>query len=104
MSEELKQCPFCRSGDAVEFGKIDNVGSWMVECVAELDGCGAMSGLYESESEAISAWNRRATVELSESDIERIARKILNYSEYQGLPTFIKPLCRAIIAAQRGLK
>ena len=103
MSAELKPCPFCQSVDAVEFGKIDNIGSWIVECVAELDGCGAMSGLYESESEAIAAWNRRAAVDLSDDEIKRIWDEHCKQWVEIG-KMLINPVvfARAIIAAQKG--
>lgn len=46
---ELKPCPFC-GGNAY----IGNGRTW-VRCVE----CGAETGCYDTEEEAIEAWNRR---------------------------------------------
>lgn len=51
MSEELKPCPFC--GGEAQTGKSYS-GFYSVECM----NCGMQSGYYDTESEAITAWNR----------------------------------------------
>lgn len=48
---ELRECPFC-GGAASSFRS----GVWSVACK-----CGARSGYYSTEAEAIAAWNQRAT-------------------------------------------
>jgi Lar family restriction alleviation protein len=60
--EKLKPCSFCGSIKSVvliettEF--VDKL--YQVGCDAMKCGCGATSGLWDSEDEAIAAWNRRA--------------------------------------------
>lgn len=58
---ELKTCPFC-SGEPtiiVRRGKDGWRDRYAVLCDYEHGGCGAESGWYHYESEAIAAWNRR---------------------------------------------
>lgn len=66
MSDELKPCPFC--------GKLHHEVSdykpvYRVECTF----CGARTGNYNSEQEAIKAWNERVepTFTLDELDVTR---------------------------------
>lgn len=50
---DLKPCPFC--GGEARIGKIYG-DAWTVECTE----CGIQSGCYDTESEAIEAWDHRA--------------------------------------------
>ena len=57
---ELKPCPFC-GGEAFTVENLyycepGRVGLWTVEC----NGCHATTFEYDSEQEAIEAWDRRA--------------------------------------------
>lgn len=52
---ELKPCPFCGS-DEIVLGK----GLFAVMCL----GCGVITKYYNTEKEAIAAWNRRASDEV----------------------------------------
>ena len=60
--EKLKSCPFCGSKPTIRIfkGKDGWRNSYAVICRYDEGGCGAESGLYHYESEAIEAWNRRA--------------------------------------------
>ena len=59
MSEKLKPCPFCGSGDVV-LRPFWN-GTYQVGCTQEQCRGHVMSGpQYESRKAAIAAWNRRA--------------------------------------------
>ena len=53
MMKELKPCPFCGSDDisTEERGKNDE---WWCACI-----CGATSGWYRTQQEAIDGWNTR---------------------------------------------
>ena len=59
--EELKPCPFCGSEPTIRIfkGKDGWRDRYAVICRYDEGGCGAESGLYHYESEAIGAWNRR---------------------------------------------
>jgi len=81
MRDNLKQCPFC-GDDRV---KMDDDGwesigqparQWHVVCWG---GCGARSGTYNSESEAVTTWNTRASDPMAEAmatHIEDIDREL----------------------------
>ena len=63
----LIPCPFCGSTEDVHLlsrtRREPYLGRWYtqyyVSCADEFDGCGAVSGYWGSEEEAIAAWNRR---------------------------------------------
>ena len=58
---KLKPCPFCGNEPTiiVRKGKDGWRDRYSVLCDYEHGGCGAESGWYHYESEAIEAWNRR---------------------------------------------
>lgn len=62
MMEKLKLCPFCGNEPTIRIfkGKDGWRDGYAVICRYDEGGCGAESGLYHYESEAIEAWNRRA--------------------------------------------
>ena len=109
MSEELKQCPFCGSNTAphVTDDVCDCCIDFTVVCNARNGGCGASGRFEKTKDAAIAEWNRRPSPGdhfagggnmISDEEIERIARQILNFSEYQGLPSWVKPFARALLA------
>ena len=61
---EMKPCPFC--GELLTPRIVCRIGRngwrdrWCVPCEYGDGGCGAESGWYYSQDEAIEAWNRRA--------------------------------------------
>ena len=60
---KLKHCPFCGFINPELSGVIIkecNFQDYVVTCSANIGGCGAATGHYAKESEAIAAWNRRA--------------------------------------------
>ena len=59
----LKPCPFCGSEPTIRIfrGKDGWRDRYAVLCRYDEGGCGAESGLYHYEEEAIEAWNRRVT-------------------------------------------
>jgi len=60
MDVELKPCPFCGSE-----AWIDERGCFIVYCL----GCGTGSNAFDTEAQAIAAWNRRAAVDAAEARI-----------------------------------
>ena len=63
MQNELKLCPFCGGKYTVNLSDY----SWkkyLIVCNVNLGGCGAASGLYDTEEKAIQAWNRRCGDEM----------------------------------------
>ena len=70
---EIKPCPFCGGKYTVNlsdcsecFSCVDeppcdgcNWVKHLIVCNVNLGGCGAASGLYDTEEKAIEAWNRR---------------------------------------------
>lgn len=60
---KLKPCPFCGFINPELYGvtiEEYNFRDYAVICSANIGGCGASTGHYEKEPEAIEAWNRRA--------------------------------------------
>lgn len=58
MMEGLKPCPFCGSDGVVSQKK--DLETWIVECSNQRCPASYMIGWdYETEKEAIEAWNRR---------------------------------------------
>ena len=53
---ELKPCPFCGNTPMLR----NDAGEWRVECSGPECDCLPSTWWYESEEEAIEAWNRRA--------------------------------------------
>jgi Lar family restriction alleviation protein len=58
--EELKRCPFC-GGEAIEVRASE---SYWVRC----SDCDAEIALCDSRSDAIAAWNRRATQNIGKKE------------------------------------
>ena len=50
------KCPFCGAGTWVRMTTVSPRSGWEVSCTK----CGAMMTSYETDAEAITAWNRRA--------------------------------------------
>lgn len=68
MSKNLLPCPFCGTKNPVLFlpnGKKDFY-NWTIKCVK---GCSVQIDGYESQEEAIAAWNRRPDVEETSLEI-----------------------------------
>ena len=56
MSEELKPCPFCGTGQMAW----ENEGKWQAGCINEKCPVGRVfTKKYDTEAEAITAWNTR---------------------------------------------
>lgn len=57
--DDLKRCPFC--GHVAESRKKRGIDRWIVECTNPTCPASYMIGWdYDTEEEAIEAWNRRA--------------------------------------------
>ena len=56
MSEELKPCPFCGGAATV---KRNSYGSYYAVCNSDDCLCVAMTIVFATEFEAVTAWNRR---------------------------------------------
>lgn len=58
----LKPCPFCGGEPTIRIfrGKDGWRDRFAVLCRYDEGGCGAESGLYHYEAEAVEMWNRRA--------------------------------------------
>lgn len=58
MNKELKKCPFC--GSKAELHYSDKTEEYIVECTNNFCMASYMIGMkYDTEEEAIVAWNRR---------------------------------------------
>ena len=58
---ELKPCPFCGSATNLVIRKsMSHPEFTVVVCTIDLDGCGSSTAWWETEADAIAAWNRRA--------------------------------------------
>lgn len=78
--DELKPCPFCGEEGKiiVRKGKDGWRDRYSVLCDYEDGGCGAESGWYHYEAEAIEAWNRRTDKQCVLSEMCRL------YAEQEG--------------------
>ena len=68
----LKPCPFCGNNEPtirIFRGKDGWRDRYAVLCRYDEGGCGAESGLYHYEEEAIYAWNKREKIE-SDANME----------------------------------
>ena len=71
--QKLRECPFCGGKYTVNLSDCSecslcvdeppcdgcNWKKYLIVCNVNLGGCGAASGLYDTEEKAIEAWNRR---------------------------------------------
>jgi Lar family restriction alleviation protein len=64
---ELKPCPHCGKLDTVWVGNRNKISGTKsdgqriaVNCNRQIGGCGATGGYFDTEKEAVEAWNRRA--------------------------------------------
>ena len=73
--QELKPCPFCGNEPTIVIrkGKDGWRDRYSVLCDYEHGGCGAESGWYHYEAEAIASWNKRVPPTLK--DIEEYIEK-----------------------------
>lgn len=53
--QEIKLCPFCEGVSIVSTGLFDSIRKDFVEC----EECESTSGMFDTEEEAIEAWNKR---------------------------------------------
>ena len=58
MKTELKPCPFCGSEARIDYY---SSGGYMVRCT-QIFVCGAKQEWFDSDEEAIAAWNRRISI------------------------------------------
>lgn len=62
MTIELKPCPFCGSKGEINYR--EGLEAWVVECSNHFCMASYMIGMdYDTEEEAIEAWNRRVADE-----------------------------------------
>ena len=58
---ELKPCPFCGGGAYIERDDMSGITRFLPVCSNYGNGCwGMQENWFETEQEAIEAWNRRA--------------------------------------------
>lgn len=64
MADTLKPCPFCGNEPTIRIfeGKDGWRDRYAVICRYDEGGCGAESGLYHYQEEAVYAWNRRESL------------------------------------------
>lgn len=91
MSEKLKPCPFC-GGDKVSLVETEDfenankgLSSWHVSC--KYNNChGSIFSLYvwqfRSRTQAVKAWNTRATPTFTKKDVEKLAKIILDNANH----------------------
>lgn len=56
---ELKPCPFCGGDARVDAMPVYVVAGDCYQCIC-IGGCASSSAYYDSEEDAVAAWNRRA--------------------------------------------
>ena len=59
MEEGIKNCPFCGSKDISVIDRIDYRDALRTHYHLRCKGCGVKTDEYDSQFEAIVAWNRR---------------------------------------------
>lgn len=71
---ELKPCPFCGGEPTLRIfkGKDGWRDRFAVLCRYDEGGCGAESGLFHYEAEAVEMWNRRADVQPVKREMVKI--------------------------------
>ena len=78
---ELKPCPFCGDTDDIVVERKDCYECELDYYVVKCDGCGLQLGFgleFESEEEAIAAWNRRAQPENEPLTLEQLRKVVSN--------------------------
>ena len=93
MNDELKPCPFCGS---VNLSVLDYESRHRVECPF----CGTRTGNYNSEQDAIEAWNRR--VQPTFTPDERDAIKEMFEEHFEGKPHEETIIKQCYAAMKRG--
>ena len=96
MSDELKPCPFCGSSnfysEKIEFDARVGCGN-----------CGAKTRLYNTDEEAIEAWNKRAQPEFTLDELDAIRRMFeCRYPRPQQLSAFETTIINKCKAALKG--
>lgn len=72
MNFELKPCPFCGN---VHLSVLDYESRHRVECPF----CGTRTGNYNSEQDAIDAWNRRVQPSFTPDELEEIFHRLIGH-------------------------
>lgn len=72
---DMKPCPFC--GGKPELGSYSRFGNWIVVCSK----CEAETQIYETEQEAIEAWNTRQVEDELNKEIKRLREALESIKE-----------------------